>query len=319
MLVLLMAALVWSRTLRRQVNARTRDLRESEAEARALERRLLQARKMESLGRLAGEPQNVSWNDVVGDTREMLQRLIGSRIGVHFDAQPGLWPVWLDPGQALQIVMNLVINARDAMPGPGTIAIEAANVVVEDDEGVRELAGILFRSLGHEVLEAADGESALCLHSAAAHRREESDPGGEHHDLTGLRNRDRGARHRVGRRHAGIEPCLQHVHAFVCEKRDAAVVREIEELDVLPAGGLIEEIHLASDCTRRRVQSHRVPVFVRPTCTRVPVLVFGNGQSIPRSGIVVAHAPGGDAVVLDHLVVQDEVEGLIRRYRQARL
>jgi signal transduction histidine kinase len=137
MLVLLMAALVWSRTLRRQVNARTRDLRESEAEARALERRLLQAQKMESLGRLAGEPQNVSWNDVVGDTREMLQRLIGSRIGVHFDAQPGLWPVWLDPGQALQIVMNLVINARDAMPGAGTIAIEAANVSSGDRDHVR--------------------------------------------------------------------------------------------------------------------------------------------------------------------------------------
>jgi PAS domain S-box-containing protein len=65
-------------------------------------------------------------NAVVVQLGTMLQRLIGTHIALELalDAQP--WPVLVDPGQLEQVFMNLVVNARDAMPGGGTIVIRTA-------------------------------------------------------------------------------------------------------------------------------------------------------------------------------------------------
>jgi PAS domain S-box-containing protein len=166
--------------------------KQAEDERRNLERQLLQAQKMESVGRLAGgvahdfnnhltvingycamllnemgpgdpqreqveeillagnraatltqqllafsrkqvaEPRVISLNDVAAEAGKMLSRLIGDDIEIvtHFD--PGLGAVVADPSQVNQVLMNLAINARDAMPDGGRIVIETSNTYLDE-------------------------------------------------------------------------------------------------------------------------------------------------------------------------------------------
>jgi two-component system cell cycle sensor histidine kinase/response regulator CckA len=80
------------------------------------------------------EPVRLDLNVVVADMREMLGRLIGETVKVVLG--PGLEaaPVMADRGQVEQIVMNLTVNARDAMPRGGTLTIEIGNVDLDDDD-----------------------------------------------------------------------------------------------------------------------------------------------------------------------------------------
>jgi CheY-like chemotaxis protein len=57
---------------------------------------------------------------------------LGEQVELVFQSQAGLWPVSADPGQVEQILMNLCVNARDAMPEGGQITIETANVSLDD-------------------------------------------------------------------------------------------------------------------------------------------------------------------------------------------
>jgi two-component system cell cycle sensor histidine kinase/response regulator CckA len=78
------------------------------------------------------EPSIVDLNATVAGLETMLRRLIGEHI--EFDIVPGaeLGSVRIDAGQLEQVVMNLVVNARDAMPGGGRLTIETANVELSD-------------------------------------------------------------------------------------------------------------------------------------------------------------------------------------------
>jgi len=78
------------------------------------------------------EPQTLSLNRVVGDLSRMLQRIIGEDIELATSLDPDLWPVRVDPTQIEQVIMNLVVNARDAMADGGTLTIETANVVLDE-------------------------------------------------------------------------------------------------------------------------------------------------------------------------------------------
>jgi two-component system cell cycle sensor histidine kinase/response regulator CckA len=78
------------------------------------------------------EPQTLSLNRVVGDLSRMLQRIIGEDIELAANLAPDLWPIRVDPSQMEQVIMNLVVNARDAMPDGGTLTIETANVVIDE-------------------------------------------------------------------------------------------------------------------------------------------------------------------------------------------
>ncbi len=67
-------------------------------------------------------------NDLVEDLRKMLRRLIGEDVELRLDLHPDAGNVRADPGQLQQVLMNLVVNARDAMPTGGTFRIETALV-----------------------------------------------------------------------------------------------------------------------------------------------------------------------------------------------
>jgi PAS domain S-box-containing protein len=72
------------------------------------------------------QPRVVNLNDVVRSMDTMLQRLIGEDIELETRTQPGIPSVRIDPGQLSQVLVNLAVNARDAMPGGGRLVIETS-------------------------------------------------------------------------------------------------------------------------------------------------------------------------------------------------
>jgi PAS domain S-box-containing protein len=81
------------------------------------------------------EPQVLDLNSVVASTEKMLGRLIGEDVTLTTVLAAGLEQVKADPGQIEQAIMNLVVNARDAMPRGGRITIETANVDLDEGYG----------------------------------------------------------------------------------------------------------------------------------------------------------------------------------------
>jgi signal transduction histidine kinase len=186
--------------LERRVQERTAELAHTNeklaneiAERKQLEEQLLQAQKMEAIGRLAGgvahdfnnlltaiigysqlalqrippddplrhdldeirkageraatltrqllafsrkqvlQPKVLDLNAVVADTSKMLHRLIGEDIRFRTILDPAIKRVKADPGQIEQVLMNLAVNARDAMPDGGSLSIETANVYLDEE------------------------------------------------------------------------------------------------------------------------------------------------------------------------------------------
>jgi PAS domain S-box-containing protein len=77
-------------------------------------------------------PQILNLNDVIGDVRLLLERLIGEDIRLEVALDPQLGNVRADPGQLEQVILNLAVNARDAMPRGGKLTIQTKNVDVGD-------------------------------------------------------------------------------------------------------------------------------------------------------------------------------------------
>jgi len=77
------------------------------------------------------QPKVLALSDVVGELAQMLRRLLREGITLKLEATSDLWPVHADEAQLSNAVINLVVNARDAMPGGGTVTIRTANETVE--------------------------------------------------------------------------------------------------------------------------------------------------------------------------------------------
>jgi PAS domain S-box-containing protein len=72
-------------------------------------------------------------NDVVTEVEELLRRSLGEDIELVTGLPGDLWPILADPGQIEQILVNLAVNARDAMPNGGALRLDTANIVVDAD------------------------------------------------------------------------------------------------------------------------------------------------------------------------------------------
>jgi len=96
--------------------------------AASLTRQLLAFSRMQIL-----QPKVLDLNVVVAELSKMLPSLIGEDIGLIFAPEPKLGRVKADPGQIEQVIMNLAVNARDAMPQGGKLVIQTKNFVMDAD------------------------------------------------------------------------------------------------------------------------------------------------------------------------------------------
>ena len=77
-------------------------------------------------------PKIVSLNELVTNMENLLRRLIGEDVDLETRCAPGLWAAQIDPGQFEQVIINLAVNARDAMPSGGRLTIETSNCTLDD-------------------------------------------------------------------------------------------------------------------------------------------------------------------------------------------
>ena len=86
------------------------------------------------------KPKILDLNEVISEIEKMLRRLIGEDIELSAALDSRLGSVKADPGQIEQVIMNLVVNARDAMPDGGRIIIETKNVYLDEEYAKRHIA-----------------------------------------------------------------------------------------------------------------------------------------------------------------------------------
>ena len=107
-------------------------IQKAAGKAVSMTRQLLAFSRMQVL-----QPSVLDLNAVVTDLGKMLPRLIGEDIEYAFVPDPKLAPVKADPGQIEQVLMNLVVNSRDAMPSGGTITVRTQNALIDAVEAQR--------------------------------------------------------------------------------------------------------------------------------------------------------------------------------------
>jgi signal transduction histidine kinase len=108
--------------------------RDIEQIERAVQRATGLTRQLLAFGRReVVHPQVLNLNDVVADVTELLVRTLGEHVELITIPADDLVPVFADPGQMEQVMVNLAVNARDAMPGGGTLTIATANTSLDEE------------------------------------------------------------------------------------------------------------------------------------------------------------------------------------------
>jgi two-component system cell cycle sensor histidine kinase/response regulator CckA len=110
------------------------EIRKASDRAATLTRQLLSFSRKTILA-----PQIINLNDQLVEIQEMLSRLIGEDIEIVLVLEPALGPVQADPNQIEQVVMNLVVNSRDAMPRGGKLTLKTANISLHKASVLRNL------------------------------------------------------------------------------------------------------------------------------------------------------------------------------------
>jgi two-component system, cell cycle sensor histidine kinase and response regulator CckA len=113
------------------IGARVDQILKAADRAAALTRQLLAFGRQRVL-----QPKPLDLNVIVSDVQNMLERVIGEDIAIEVVLAPGLGTVAVDPGQISQVVLNLAVNARDAMPEGGTLTIETTNAALDASDCV---------------------------------------------------------------------------------------------------------------------------------------------------------------------------------------
>ncbi len=106
------------------------NIKQNANRAASLVRQLLAFSRRQTL-----RPEVLSLTDVLADLRMLLARLVGNDVTLKIEHGRDLWPVRADIGQFEQVVVNLAVNARDAMPGGGDLTVRTRNVVQEECAG----------------------------------------------------------------------------------------------------------------------------------------------------------------------------------------
>ena len=194
-------------------------IRQAGQRAAGLTRQLLAFSRRQVL-----QPKVLSLNSIVSDTDGMLRRLIGADITLDISYDPGLWYVLADPGQIEQVLVNLVVNARDAMPQGGRLAITTVNRELHDRlarAAERDARGFL-RGAGGERHRRRHRPRQPCPHLRAVLHHQGARQGHGAGTLHGLRHRaaerwprDRGQRRRPRRhvRRLSAAPCRDRAGA----------------------------------------------------------------------------------------------------------
>jgi two-component system, cell cycle sensor histidine kinase and response regulator CckA len=103
------------------------EIRKAAQRASELTRQILAFSRRQSL-----RPEVVSLNDVVNEVRPLLERTLGEDVELTFLLQPGLGRCEVDPHQVVSVLMNLAVNARDAMPHGGRLTVESTEVELDE-------------------------------------------------------------------------------------------------------------------------------------------------------------------------------------------
>ncbi|NUS21679.1 MAG: response regulator [Mesorhizobium sp.] len=103
------------------------NIKQNANRAASLVRQLLAFSRKQTL-----RPEVLNLTDVLADLRMLLARLVGNDIKLKIDHGRDLWPVKVDIGQFEQVVVNLAVNARDAMPSGGDLTVRTRNVTAEE-------------------------------------------------------------------------------------------------------------------------------------------------------------------------------------------
>ena len=114
---------------RREVMMHLNNAMEGATRAAALTRRLLSFARSEPL-----LPERVDPAELIRGMSDLLDRTLGERIRIDVELTPGAWPTYVDPHQLENAIVNLAVNARDAMDGAGHMRISAENVTLAANE-----------------------------------------------------------------------------------------------------------------------------------------------------------------------------------------